>query len=345
MPWIRASRIVLVALLGALLLPPAAFSAVRLGSDAEETLTGTHKADQITGGGGNDTLKGKAGNDTYYFANGWGTDTLVERATYNVGGKKKPGGRDTLSFRGVTAGAVDGSLVRQWGPDFNQVFSNTGGGQRVDLRESVVENIVGTRSTNNDTLAGGGEANTLSTGGGSGDTLFDYGGWKDGAEGHPGLPVSSDTFRGAAANTDIVFVQDWGGAKDVLDLRPLASDEVYLAAVDCDADPAQECLQVVTGIGDGTVLVQGQFGEYLQETTDSGQQGRIEILRFADGQVRLDGDVRVRAAGAAGETSASLTGTPLTTRQQQLAERAPALLNAALRELDDQPEPGALPRR
>lgn len=131
----------------------------------------------------------------------------------------------------------------------------------------------------------------------------------------------------------------------MLDLRLLASDQVYLAAVNCDGDPQRECLQVVTGTGDGQVFVLGQFGEFDTSTTESGQHGRIEILRFADGDIRMDGDVRVNAAETSAKNSESLTGKPLTKRQQAEAKQAPALLEAALQGLRDRPELGALPRR
>lgn len=341
MACLHVSSAPMVGLLVALLVASPAFGAVRLGSNAGETLTGTTGDDQITGGGGNDTLKGLAGNDTYYFEDGWGSDTLEERASYTVGGKKVAGGRDTLSFRGVSTGWVKVKLVPEWGSGFNMALGEHG--EQIALGASPVENAVGGPSgtTVGDLLIGGGEANTLNTGGGAGDIVEDFGGWNDGAGGQPELPASSDTFRGAAANTGTVGVLDWGGKGDVLDLRPLASDEVYLAAVNCDGDPQRECLQVVTGTGDGQVVVLGQFGEFDTSTTDSGQQGRIEILRFTDGDIRMDGDVRVNAASATG----SATGKPLTKRQRAEAKQAPALLEAALQALRDRPELGALPRR
>jgi Ca2+-binding RTX toxin-like protein len=89
-----------LALPAALLLVPSSLGASRFGTDGTETLIGTNKADRITGAGGDDTLKGLAGNDTYYFADTWGSDTLEDLATYKVGGKTRPGGIDTLSFRG-----------------------------------------------------------------------------------------------------------------------------------------------------------------------------------------------------------------------------------------------------
>ena len=67
-----------LALLTALLLAGPALSKVLVGTDEPETLIGTKRNDQITGKGGQDILKGKAGNDTYFFADDWGQDFLIE---------------------------------------------------------------------------------------------------------------------------------------------------------------------------------------------------------------------------------------------------------------------------
>ena len=64
------------------------------GSPQADTLTGDIRNNVINGGAGNDILAGLDGNDTYVFANGFGTDTVVETAL---------GGEDTLDFTALTS--------------------------------------------------------------------------------------------------------------------------------------------------------------------------------------------------------------------------------------------------
>ena len=68
-----------------------ALAAVRTGTNGNDRLAGTRDNDRITGRGGDDTTIGKAGNDTYYYANGWGQDTVIDSR-----------GTDTLNFSAVT---------------------------------------------------------------------------------------------------------------------------------------------------------------------------------------------------------------------------------------------------
>lgn len=321
--------------LAALLALPTA-AAVRLGTPNGETLTGTNRKDQITGDAGNDRLKGLAGNDTYYFADGWGRDTLKEQAFSRVNGKRVPGGTDTLSFRQVKGGGVQVTLIPEWrgiNPANNKAIGAAG--EAVDLGRSVVENVDGT--TNKDHLTGGAAANRLDSGGGSSDTLRDYGGWNDGPGGNPELPSSNDAYVGVAANTGIVAIVDWGGTADLLDLRPLRSDQAYLAQINCDSDEDWECLQILTGSGTGQVTVYGQFGEYSDYTSKYGQHGQIETVRFADGTITFGGTA-ARSAGG-GRDGTALLSRAETKRQQELAKQAPALARQALKQAQDLPQP------
>ncbi len=192
-----------LALMAVLLVVGPALSALRIGTNGSETLTGTKGNDHITGAGGDDMLKGLAGNDTYFFASGWGADTLIE----------KPGqGTDTLNFRGVTGNGLFVGVVREWtasvffavwGPGSESItFSNAGG-------IAQIERVIGGRGDGDD-IYGGGGAHTLMPGGGAGDNLTDYGGWNDGPAGRPEIPASNDTYKGFADNTGTVLVQDWG---------------------------------------------------------------------------------------------------------------------------------------
>ncbi len=98
--------LVLMSLAGAVLLlsSAVALAAVRTGTAGSETLSGTPEADRITGRGGDDRTVGKAGNDTYFYADGWGRDTVVDSR-----------GVDTLNFSAVT-GPIIGSLCPQFFP-------------------------------------------------------------------------------------------------------------------------------------------------------------------------------------------------------------------------------------
>lgn len=312
----------LATLLAALLALPAAAKNV-VGTDSPETLTGTHGADRLLGLGGDDRLQGLAGNDVYLFGNGWGSDTLVEKPTYRVKGKKVPGGSDTLDFRGYTAGGVQVLLIPQW-RGISPIFSSAGDFTLVDtvaLGASRVENVIGTGAA--DTLAGAAGPNRLVSGGGS-DDFVDYGGWNDGAGGRPELPPSDDRYEGVGATTGVLRITDFGGAADVVDLRPLQLGQVFMRQIDCDGDPAGECLQILTGVGAGEVLVIGQFGEYSSYTASTGQQGQIEALLFADKTVTYGTTRATRAAGGKTVDGTTLLGKATTPRQKRLAERAAA---------------------
>ena len=302
---------------------------VKVGTPNGEVLTGTHGRDQLTGAGGNDTLRGLAGNDLYYFDDNYGTDTLEERASYTVGGKKVAGGVDTLSFL-ATNGNMAGRFIPQWGPHNN--FANGGGGS-VDLGTSPVENVI-LGGSSYDWFEGGPAKNTLQPGGGTTDWLYDLGGWVDGGDPSRNLPASNDVFKGFARNTGTDYVADWGGT-DVVDLRPFSTEDVYIAAFSADGDDdTEESLQIVTSDTTQVVLV-GHFGPYAYLTSDFGQQGRIETLIFAD--ATLSGPSAAQALGAAAAEASSVEGG----KQARLAEAAERLADQARRELKRAPEPGA----
>lgn len=294
-----------------------ALAETRVGTDGSDVLVGTHRADQIEGKGGDDVLKGLAGNDVYVFANGWGEDTLEEKALYRVGGKRRPGGVDTLDFSAVTGSGVDVVL----GPSGLEGANAATGpaGEMLKLGTSRVENVIGTQGKT-DKLVGGVGKNTLQTGGGLDDILVDLGGYHDGPQGRPEVPASDDAYLGAGQNTGHVFVQDHGGSGDVLDLRPIVLEDAHLARIDMDRNETRETLQIVTG-PDTQVLVGGYFGAF-QGMSDG--QGRVEKLVFADGTFSASSEV-ARAMDASVSTTA--TGS----KQAELAAAAEVLADEARR--------------
>ena len=282
-------------------------AANRAGTDGPDALVGTDGPDRLNGRGGDDALRGLAGDDVYVFADAWGHDTLQEKPAYLVDGRRRPGGVDTLDFSAATA-MVFARLVPEWGPEYNYALSyytpEFGPGGRVDLGRSVVETIVGGSSQGMDYLSGGGQDNVLRPGAGKCDALGDAGGWPDGLLGRPGLRASDDTYAGLGRVTETLNVQDWGGAADVVDLRPLTTADVYAVAVNLDPDAAgngtAESLMIVTGAVSEVVLY-GQLGAFYPdyETAETyGYRGRIERLVFADRTVRGEDALRVLGGGA-----------------------------------------------
>ena len=311
-----------LALLIVLLVPGPALSALRVGTQNSETLTGTTGNDLLTGAEGNDRLKGLAGNDTYFFADGWGTDTLVE----------KPGeGADTLNFRGVRSGPVNVTLVREWDPA-PEPMSAEGPGGSIDFSTSAgqaeIEQVIGGQA-DNDIIATGPGPHTLQPGGGATDVLTDYAGWNDGTGGYPELPVSNDRYKGFADNTGGDYVYDWGGTGDVVDLRPFSTKDVYISRRDFDNNGTEETLQIVTG-PTAQVILAGHYGA-LSGTTETGQQGRIEKLIFADATVTSANGLAAATALSAKTTSG---------KQATLAEAADRLAEEARAQIAAMPVPG-----
>ena len=304
-------------------------AAIRIGTDGDNVLIGTKGADQLTGKGGDDLLKGLAGDDVYYFKDGWGDDTLEEKARYKVGKQRLPGGTDTLSFAQVTA-ELEIVLIRQWG--LNRV-DNTGDQSRVALGSSVVENAV--LGPGGGYITGGGESNTLQPGGDF-SSLKDFGG-HPGDDTHPPLPASDDTYKGFGAAAGNVYVVDWAGAADLLDLRAFSSVAVYVDAVDLDegGTGTKESLQIVTGSA-SAVFVIGHFGDVAPFP---GAQGQIERVVFADGTFGGAGQIAALAATSADAAAATARGADLARAAQRLAAKARRDLAAA------PPLPGEPPRR
>ena len=319
-----------LALLFVLLVPGLALAASRFGTNGNETLVGTSGNDQITGKAGSDKLKGLAGNDTYFFANNFslnadlalGHDTLLEKAGE---------GLDTVDFHAVKDAPVSVRLVRSWvsvDPNFNAAtgpsgevrFAYQANGAVV---QSVVENAIGGQG-DGDGIAGGEGKNIIQPGGGGADELGDFGGWDDGPAGIPELPASNDIYKGFAGNTGTDIVIDYGGAKDLLDMRPFAIEDVAITAIDLDNNATNESLQIVTS-ATSQVVVYGQFGDIFDQEAKSNLHGQIETIRFADTTFSTESALR-NLAVASTEASAG--------NQARLAEAAEGLAKDARARID-----------
>jgi hypothetical protein len=314
--------LVVAALLTLLVVSPA-FSALRVGTKSSETLTGTKGNDHLTGAEGDDLLKGLAGNDTYFFADDWGADELVE----------KPGeGTDALNFHGVRTQGILVFLVREWDPSFAANAEGPGG--TIDFNtaagQATIEKVIGGQG-DGDVIETGSGPHTLQPGGGALDGLYDDGGWNDGPGGMLEVPASDDLYKGFGDNTGTDVVLDFGGGGDVVDMRPFSTDDVYISREDFDSSGTEESLQIVTGLT-SQVIIAGHFGEYHQYTSQTGQQGRIEKLIFADATFTSTNGL----AGTAPLAKAT------SGKQATLAEAADRLAEEARAQLATMPEPGTL---
>ena len=189
-------------------------------------------------------------------------------------------GTDTMSFNTLSTG-VNVYLIPEWGKAWNAVYDDDST-LRVSMSSStkdyLIENVIG--GTGEDYIAGGKANNTLRPGGGATDQLRDYGGY-DGSSGFPSIPDSDDTYKGFSSNTGTDYVIDYGGAADVVDLKPFESTDVYVDAVDVNNNATDESLRLITGKNaDGSnveAIIVGYFANYY-----TGQEGKIEEIRFAD---------------------------------------------------------------
>jgi Ca2+-binding RTX toxin-like protein len=271
-----------------------ALAAVKIGTEGADRLSGTDGNDQITGKGGNDRTNGRAGNDTYYYANGFGVDSVIDSA-----------GTDTLSFSKLTAG-VNVYLIPEWGEDYNAVYDAADDSTlRVSMsttkKDYLIENVAGGAGA--DYIAGGKDDNVLRPGGGATDNLRDWGGY-DGSTSFPAIPVSNDTYKSFSANTGTDYVTDFGGTLDIVDLKEYESSEVYVDTIDLNNNGTEESLQL-TMPNDTKVIVVGYFINYY-----TGQEGKIEEIRFADDTIS-DAQTQDVSAASAREGSGNVTAQDL----------------------------------
>lgn len=275
-----------------------ALAAVKIGTDAAEKIVGTDGNDQINGKGGDDRTVGRAGNDIFYYADGFGVDTLVDTS-----------GKDTMSFSTLSAG-VNVYLIPEWGDDYNAVYDKDDTTVRVSMSvgtsDSVIENVVGGLGA--DYIAGGKPNNVLRPGGGATDTLRDWGGY-DGSSSFPAIPVSNDTYKNFTANTGRDYVIDYGGSADVVDLKQYEASEVYVDGFDYNGNGTDESLRLVTGKNadgkDIEIIIVGYFINYYK-----GQEGKIEEIRFSDDTIS-EVQTQDLAAASAREGSDNVTAQDL----------------------------------
>jgi hypothetical protein len=262
-----------LALFAVLLVAGPALSKVLVGTDGPDVLIGTKRGDQITGKGAPDVLKGKGGNDTYFFDDNWGQDTAL------IEGRR--GGKDTLDFSAVDSSVLV-LIVRE--ADQFDIFSASNDliGRDPEAGIPYIEAVIGGQG-DGDALVTGGGSNTLNPGGGSTDILEDHGGYDEGPGSNFVIPASNDTYVGFNNNTGADTIRDWGGT-DVVDLRPTSNSSVTMTAIDNDGlNGTKESLEIAWNSNPNIkVVINGHFGPHDPRSSQSGMDGHIEKLIFAD---------------------------------------------------------------
>ena len=330
----RRTMLLVTAMAAALVLcSTAAFAAIKMGTDAGETLTGTRGVDEIIGLGGNDLLRGLARSDVYRFDDGFGEDKLEEKKKYG----KRGGGSDLVDFSEVSDSEMVIGLVPEFvGKGDCALFGCFGveaydpgymglrpPSDKVDFTNTAPERATGGAYKN--FILAGKEKNVL--GGSPGyDVTLDFGGISaENSLGFPALAASDDIFVAGEGDSATLQLTDFGGSADTLDLRAMGNFE----EVDISAHPDRGELGgtslVFTKPDGGSVLVEGG----VTPAYKGQKNGVMERVLFADG-ARSAAEVLAKAEGPAEAQEVSSGASSSSAKdQQQLSERAKKLLEDA----------------
>ena len=151
------------------------------GLGANDRLVGGGGSDDLRGGlvpnssatddGANDTLSGSGGSDTYIFGNGWGADTVIDKAIVD----------ETLStgnrvYFFITASV---NLVITLESDSGPYPEASYGTNTINWNGNVIDNVNVALGSSNDTITGNSRANFIATNLGGGNDYVSSGGGND----------------------------------------------------------------------------------------------------------------------------------------------------------------------
>lgn len=290
------------------------------GTDRNDHLTGTSQDELLIGGWGNDFLNGGTGNDTYFYARGYGVDTISDGTE---GNQDRIQFADDIAPIDITSNRDGNNLVLSLNNEQDRlVISNYfyassykiwdilfSDGTRLDMEQlaETVKTIEGTEGgdnlegfSTNDYIRGLGGNDSLK--GYQGDDTLEGGTGNDSISGGDG----SDRLYGAEGNDDLTGdagddLLDGGSGMDVLNGG--TGNDIYLFGRGCGVDTIsdydfaagnQDAVQFAEGIKPEEVTVTRDGGSLilsLNGTSDrlilsgyfSSPYYMVEKVQFADG--------------------------------------------------------------
>jgi Ca2+-binding RTX toxin-like protein len=258
-------------------------------STANQSLYGGGGADSVSGGSGNDTLDGGTGNDTLTggagndsVQGGDGADRIITGAadgTDTIAGGEGPTDQDTLAFTGASAVSVTFSGAEAGS---YSVGTSTGSFTQIEAVEGTAQNdtLNAAASTVNQSLYGGGGADSVS--GGSGNDTLDGG-------------TGNDTLTGGAGNDSL---QGGDGADRIIVSATDGVDQIAGGEGPTDQDTLD-----FFGTGSATVIFTGNESGTYSLGSASGSFSQIETVEGTE-----QGDTLNAAATTAGQTLAGFGG-------------------------------------
>lgn len=261
-----------------------------IGQGGKDTLRGLDGDDLLEGGAGDDILIGGLGNDTYYFASGWGKDTIRTLNPAEDGiGLDRIYFANSISAVDLTVGSTASDLILTHATTGDRItvggfFSHIG--QDGDRAVDEVRFVDGTVWNVDDLILGQQQGtgaaqyihgrsvdDTIDAGGGN-DTVFGYAGDDvlDGGAGNDRLDggSGSDTYR---------FQLGWG--RDVVAGSGAEASGDDVDVLEFGAGVVGSDLRVVSGASD--LLLQHANGDSITLEGVFTDPHSIQEVRFADG--------------------------------------------------------------
>jgi Ca2+-binding RTX toxin-like protein len=260
-----------------------------------DTIVGTNGDETLTGGHGNDTLTGWSGNDTYAYSRGDGNDVFDDTTA-----GANASGTDRAVLHGITTASV---TVLRSGDDIilkiSESVSGAGDGGQITLVGSALDNGqngVETVEFDDGTIWDKGALRSLSLASGSmdGDDVINGTNASETFEGGRG----NDTLNGGLGDDTYIYSRGDGndivnegngyytfGGNDTLVLHNIAPASVSFDLF--DGDLVVVIGESAPGAGDGGRIT-------LVGTGDSNWQRGIETVRFDDGTVWSNTDLKTR---------------------------------------------------